>query len=157
MSSGKRKPCPGCRQGSYDLASRAFTLHFRHHCHKSFLAASVPTSAKQSRLTYDTHSNPTVPCNPLMTSDTLTSSSFAENPFESEDSPPNPPEQESETVSSEPNLGDTRTSPRRPEINIQHDAANLRDKKRKAHCITNGSMHFQIQLVDILQKKMVAR
>ena len=143
MSSGKRKPCPGCRQGSYDLASRAFTLHFRHHCHKSFLPASVPTSAKRPRLTYDTHSNPTVPRNPLMASDTLTSSSFAENPFESEDSPPNPPEQESATVPSEPNLSDTRTSPRCLGINTQHDAANLCDKKGKqTHCITHGSMHF---------------
>ena len=131
MSSGKRKPCPGCRQGSYDLANRAFTLHFRDHCHKSFLPTFVPTSAKRPRLTYDTHSNPTVLRNPLMASDTLTSSSFSTNPVESEDSPPNPPQQESATVSSKPNLGDTRTSPHRPGINTQHDAANLRDKKGK--------------------------
>jgi len=157
MSSRKRKPCPGCREGSYEIGSRSFTFHFRHHCHKRFLKEDVPNQTKRPRLTHDIHSNPTVQRNPLMASDTLTSS-FSENPFDLEGSPPDPPEQATVPLRTEPNLDiaaenpEPHTSNHLPVICIQHDAANLSDKKRNAQGITHGSMHFQIQLADIMQK-----
>ena len=154
LSCCHRMPCPGCGQVSYDLDSRAFTLHIRHHCRKKLLTASVPTSAKRPHLTYDHHRNPVVPRNPLMANDTLTSSSFTENPFEQDDCPPNPPKQESAIVTPRPNLADTSKTLSHPVTNTHHDASNPRDKTRKAQCITHGSMHFQIQLVDTLQKRL---
>ena len=44
------------------------------------------------------------------------------------------------------------TSPLRPGIDTQHDSAKLRDKKRKAQCPSLGSIPFQIQIVEMLQK-----
>ena len=153
--SSRKKPCPGCRQGSSDLTSGRFKHHFSRYCTKSFLKEPAPArSAKRSHITYDSHSNPAVPRNPLMASDTLTSSSVSENPFKSEGSPHNPPEEASAPVLSELTSDNEvrHISPCRLGINTQHDVADLRDKKRKAQGITHGSMHFQVQLLGILQK-----
>ena len=87
----RKNPCLGCRQGSWDLTSRRFQLHFRRYCTKSFLKQpALATRAKRSHITFDNHSNPTVPRNTLMTSDTLTSHAVSENTFESGGSPPDP-------------------------------------------------------------------
>ena len=140
------------------MTSGRFQHHFRRYCTKNnFLKEKEPapaTSAKKSRITYGSHSNPTVPRNPLMASDTLTSSTVSKNSFESEGSPPDPPEEAPAPALSEQTPGNEalHPSPRRPGIDTQHDAANLRDKKRKAQCTSHGSMPFQIQLMDILQK-----
>ena len=92
MSSRKRpkRPCPGCHEVSWDLSSNQFSWHFRHNYNKRFLEDVAPASANRSHVTYDSHSNTSVPRNLLLASDTLTSSMFAENPFESERSPADP-------------------------------------------------------------------
>ena len=79
-----------------------------------------------------------------MASDTLTSFTVTEDLFEEAPAP--------EPFEQTPDDEGLHTSPRRPGIDTQHDSANLRDKKRKAQCPSHGSIPFQIQLVEMLQK-----
>ena len=119
------------------------------------LMEGIPTaSANRLHVAYDSHINPSAPRNPLMVSDTLTSSTVSENPFESEGSPPDPHKESPAPAPSEQNPGNKalHTYPICPFIDTQHDATKLRDKKRKEQCATHGSVPFQIQLVDIMQK-----
>ena len=111
-------------------------------------------SVNRSHVTYGRHSNPSVPRNPLMASDTLTSSTVSENPFESEGSPPDPRKESPAPAPTEQSHGNQalHTSPIRPSIDTQHDELKLRDKKLKAQCTRHGSLPFQIQLMDIMQK-----
>ena len=147
IMTSRKKPCPGCRQGSWDLNSRSFKHHFGRYCTKTFLKESAPamTSTNRSHITYDSHSNPTVPRNALMAGDTLTSFTVTDDLFPDVPSP----EPFEETPDDE---GVHHSSPRRPAIDTQHDSAKQRDKKRKAQCPSSGSIPFQIELVEMLQK-----
>ena len=147
--SSRNYPCPGCLQGSWDLTSGSFKHHFSRYCTKSFLKRpALATSAKRSHITYDSHSNPTVPRNALMASDTLTSFTVSENTFEFEDSPPDRPHETSAPAPFELTSGDEgiHTSPHRPGIDTRHDAANLRDKKGKHSAPPTDPCRFKFSL-----------
>ena len=80
IMTSRKKTCPGCRQGSWDLTSGRFKHHFSRYCTKSFLKEpALARSANRSHITYDSHSNPTVPHNPLVASNTLTSFAVSKN------------------------------------------------------------------------------